>query len=55
MKVIPKDFKQMIEQIKEQKEAGLSDEEALMYAFEASTKQKIEPSAAASSKEAVAQ
>ncbi|QII49260.1 glutamate synthase large subunit [Bacillus paralicheniformis] len=55
VKVIPKDFKQMIERIKEQKEAGLSDEEALMYAFEAGTKQKIEPSAAASSKEAVAQ
>ncbi|MDA1475114.1 glutamate synthase large subunit [Bacillus changyiensis] len=54
VKVIPKDFKQMMERIKEQKEAGLTDEEAMMYAFEAGTKQKI-PTHAASAKEAVVQ
>ncbi|MDA7027867.1 glutamate synthase large subunit [Bacillus sp. CLL-7-23] len=54
VKVIPKDFKQMMERIKEQKEAGLTDEEAMMYAFEAGTKQKI-PTHAVSAKEAVVQ
>ncbi|MGJ7919884.1 glutamate synthase large subunit [Neobacillus sp. LXY-4] len=35
LKVIPKDYKRMMNQIDEQKAAGLSDEEAVMSAFEA--------------------
>lgn len=40
IKVIPKNYKQMLASIEEQKAAGLSEEEAVMYAFEANTKPK---------------
>jgi glutamate synthase (NADPH) large chain len=39
VKVIPKDYKRMINRIQEQKEAGLTDEQAVMSAFEANVKQ----------------
>ncbi|MBY6035835.1 glutamate synthase large subunit [Fictibacillus nanhaiensis] len=35
IKVIPKDYKEMIQRINDEKEAGLSDDEAIMSAFEA--------------------
>jgi glutamate synthase (NADPH/NADH) large chain len=40
VKVIPKDFKRMMERIQEQRDAGLSEEEAVMSAFEANAKQE---------------
>jgi glutamate synthase (NADPH) large chain len=43
-KVIPKDYKRMLEQIQMQKEAGLTEEDAIMSAFLAnSSKQKNTP------------
>jgi glutamate synthase (NADPH/NADH) large chain len=38
LKVIPKDFKRMMNQIEKKKEEGLSDEQAVMSAFEANVK-----------------
>jgi glutamate synthase (NADPH/NADH) large chain len=38
VKVIPKDYKRMMEKINEQMEAGLTNEEAVMSAFEANAK-----------------
>ena len=35
VKVIPKDYKRMMERIEEQMQAGLTDEDAAMSAFEA--------------------
>jgi glutamate synthase (NADPH/NADH) large chain len=44
VKVIPKDYKRMMEKIAEQMQAGLSNEEAVMSAFEANAKsEKKEP------------
>ncbi len=44
VKVIPKDYKRMMKSIEEQKQAGLTDEEATMRAFEANvaTEEEIE-------------
>jgi glutamate synthase (NADPH) large chain len=43
-KVIPKDYKRMLDQIQKQKEKGLTEEEAIMSAFLAnSSKQKNTP------------
>jgi glutamate synthase (NADPH/NADH) large chain len=43
-KVIPKDYKRMLDQIQMQKEKGLTEEEAIMSAFLAnSSKQKNTP------------
>ena len=39
VKVIPKDYKRMMESIQEQKVAGLTDEEAVMSAFQANVVQ----------------
>jgi glutamate synthase (NADPH/NADH) large chain len=39
VKVIPKDYKRMIKSINEQKRAGLTDEEAIMSAFQANAVQ----------------
>lgn len=44
VKVISKDYKRMINLIEEQKEAGLSDEEAVMSAFLANSSTKPKPS-----------
>lgn len=54
VKVIPKNYKQMLASIEEQKAAGLSDEEAIMFAFEANTKPK-QNTAASGQKQAVVQ
>ncbi|WP_368650574.1 glutamate synthase large subunit [Bacillus inaquosorum] len=54
IKVIPKNYKQMLASIEEQKAAGLSDEEAVMYAFEANTKPK-QNTASSGQKQAVVQ
>ena len=35
VKVIPKDYKRMMKSIEEQKQAGLTEEEAIMSAFQA--------------------
>ncbi|MBV7505376.1 glutamate synthase large subunit [Bacillus sp. sid0103] len=44
VKVIPKDYKRMLDQIQKQKDAGLTEEEAIMSAFLAnSSKQKNTP------------
>lgn len=43
VKVIPKDYKRMMEQIEEQKEAGLTDKEAVMSAFQANAAQGSQP------------
>ena len=43
VKVIPKDYKRMINQINQQKLAGLSDEEATMRAFEMNVAQEKQP------------
>lgn len=40
VKVIPQDYKRMMDKINEQKEAGLSDEEAVMSAFEMNVAQE---------------
>ena len=40
VKVIPKDYKRMMNRIQEQKAAGLTEEEAAMSAFEANVKQE---------------
>ena len=40
VKVIPKDYKRMMKSIQEQKQAGLSDEEAIMSAFQANAAQE---------------
>ncbi|SEN97742.1 glutamate synthase (NADPH) large subunit [Mesobacillus persicus] len=40
VKIIPNDFKRMVGKIQEQKTAGLSEEAAIMRAFEANAKQK---------------
>lgn len=40
VKVVPKDYKRMMDSIHEQKQAGLSDEEAVMSAFEANVAQE---------------
>lgn len=40
IKVIPKDYKRMMDKINEQKQAGLSDEEAIMSAFEMNVAQE---------------
>jgi len=40
VKIIPNDFKRMVGKIQEQKAAGLTEEEAIMRAFEANAKQK---------------
>lgn len=53
VKVIPKNYKQMLASIEEQKAAGLSEEEAIMFAFEANTKPK--QNTAAGQKQAVVQ
>ena len=42
VKVIPKDYKRMMERIEEQKVAGLTDEEAVMSAFQANAAQEKE-------------
>ena len=42
VKVIPKDYKRMMESIQEQKLAGLSDEDAVMSAFQANVAQEKE-------------
>ncbi|ALC81284.1 MULTISPECIES: glutamate synthase large subunit [Bacillus] len=52
VKVIPNDYKKMVEKINEQKAAGFSDEEAMMFAFESSTRGENAP-ASAKHKEAV--
>ena len=39
VKVIPKDYKRMMKSINEQKHAGLTDEEAIMSAFQANAVQ----------------
>jgi glutamate synthase (NADPH/NADH) large chain len=39
VKVIPKDYKRMMQSIQEQKITGLSDEEAIMSAFQANAAQ----------------
>lgn len=44
VKVIPKDYKRMIARIQEQKEAGLTDEEAVMSAFLANSSNQNKPS-----------
>ncbi|TYR80809.1 glutamate synthase large subunit [Priestia megaterium] len=53
VKVIPNDYKRMIDRIEEQKEAGLSEDAAIMSAFEENAKQ--EKKALAKQQEAVAQ
>ena len=40
VKVIPKDYKRMMDKINEQKQAGLSDEDAVMSAFEMNVAQE---------------
>ncbi|MBR0583275.1 glutamate synthase large subunit [Bacillus altitudinis MN12] len=40
IKIIPRNYKMMLQSIEEQKQAGLSHEEAVMFAFEANTKPK---------------
>lgn len=40
IKIIPNDFKRMVGKIQEQKAAGLTEEQAVMRAFEANAKQK---------------
>ncbi|MBY0096665.1 glutamate synthase large subunit [Mesobacillus maritimus] len=40
VKIIPNDFKRMVGKIQEQKAAGLTEEQAIMRAFEANAKQK---------------
>ncbi|WP_147532785.1 glutamate synthase large subunit [Bacillus marasmi] len=45
LKVIPKDYKRMMAQIEEQKASGLSNEEAVMKAFEANVIEQKAPSA----------
>ena len=42
VKVIPKDYKRMMESIEEQKQAGLTEEEAAMSAFETNVAQEEE-------------
>lgn len=54
VKVIPKNYKQMLASIEEQKAAGLSDEEAIMFAFKVNTKPK-QNTAASGQKQAVVQ
>ncbi len=44
VKVIPNDYKRMVEQIDMQKAAGLTDEEATMHAFQANAGQKVKSS-----------
>ncbi|MFS0656243.1 glutamate synthase large subunit [Bacillus sp. 179-C3.3 HS] len=41
IKIIPRHYKMMLERIEQQKQAGLSHEEAVMLAFEASTKPQV--------------
>lgn len=53
IKVIPKNYKQMLLSIEEQKAAGLSEEDAIMYAFEANT--KVHQTPAKDHKQAVVQ
>ncbi|KSU87517.1 glutamate synthase subunit alpha [Bacillus sp. VT 712] len=53
VKVIPNDYKRMITRIEEQKEAGLSEEEAIMSAFEENAQQ--EKKSISKQQEAVAQ
>jgi glutamate synthase (NADPH/NADH) large chain len=53
VKVIPNDYKRMMNRIEEQKTAGLTEEEAAMSAFEENAKQ--EKKASAKQQEAVAQ
>ncbi|WP_052586075.1 glutamate synthase large subunit [Bacillus velezensis] len=53
IKVIPKNYKQMLLSIEEQKAAGLSEEDAIMYAFEANT--KVQQTPAKDQKQAVVQ
>lgn len=53
VKVIPNDYKRMMNRIEEQKAAGLTEEEAAMSAFEENAKQ--EKKASAKQQEAVAQ
>ena len=43
VKVIPKDYKRMMESIREHKEAGLSEEESIMSAFQANVAQGKKP------------
>lgn len=58
VKVIPKDYKRMMNRIQEQKEAGLTDDQAIMSAFETNVKQEKQQKqtfAAPKKQEAVAQ
>ncbi|NMD69149.1 glutamate synthase large subunit [Bacillus sp. DNRA2] len=44
LKIIPKDYKRMIQQIQKQKQSGLTSEEAVMKAFEANVSEQKAPS-----------
>ncbi|TXC93107.1 glutamate synthase large subunit [Metabacillus litoralis] len=56
VKVIPKDYKRMMNRIAEQMEAGLTNDEAIMSAFEANAKsEKKEPAAKSARSKAVVQ
>jgi glutamate synthase (NADPH/NADH) large chain len=50
VKVIPKDYKRMMEKIAEQMQAGLSNEEAVMSAFEANAKSEKKGSSSKSAR-----
>ncbi|KKI90216.1 glutamate synthase [Bacillus sp. SA1-12] len=55
VKVIPKDYKRMMEKIAEQMQAGLTNEEAIMSAFEANAKSEKKGTPTASRSKAVVQ
>ncbi|MGM7724635.1 glutamate synthase large subunit [Metabacillus sp. Hm71] len=55
VKVIPKDYKRMMEKIAEQMQAGLTNEEAIMSAFEANAKSEKKGTAISSRSKAVVQ
>jgi glutamate synthase (NADPH/NADH) large chain len=53
VKVIPKDYKRMMERIDEQMQAGLTSEEAVMSAFEANAKNEKKGSSSKSARSKV--
>ncbi|MBD1381730.1 glutamate synthase large subunit [Metabacillus arenae] len=53
VKVIPKDYKRMLDRIKDEKAAGVTDEKAIMNAFQASTNKQKQAPASEKSTEAV--
>ncbi|MEB1808550.1 MAG: glutamate synthase large subunit [Bacillaceae bacterium] len=55
VKVIPKDYKRMMESIREQKQAGLTDDQAVMTAFQANAAQEKKAKTAAKKLEVVGQ